>query len=65
MHLFFRQKLNKNPRTRDLPEDYNWIVKPDAIEAFVRRVREEFPGVTLTADVFAGNGVRSFVVCDF
>ena len=42
-----------------------WIVEPEAIEAFVRRVREEFPSVTLTADVFAGNGARSFVVCDF
>ncbi len=47
---------------QDLPEDkrdtMGWIVKPEAIEAFVRRVREEFPGVTLTADVFAGNRTR-------
>jgi len=45
--------------------DRTWEVNAEAIEAFVRRVREEFPSVTLTADVFAGNGARSFVVCDF
>ncbi len=38
--------------------DRTWEVNAGAIEAFVRRVREEFPSVTLTADIFAGNGAR-------
>ncbi len=42
----------------NVPRISGLIVSSEAVEAFVNRVRERFPRMILSADVFAGAGAR-------
>ena len=54
---YFDDQLQKeSPEAK--PSNYQWITNPLVIEDFVKRVRAEFPKLTVSADVFTRSWMR-------